>query len=128
MARWRRQRKRNFSNSPVDSPTEEQFLKLWNQSYPHTPVTLQHRFNAERRWKFDFCWPIAKVAVEIQGHKAYHTSYDGMFKDYEKWNTATLSGWSIILLMSKHLNKDNKNQTLLDIYAHVKKRSGIRSK
>lgn len=58
----------------------------------------EHRFHPKRRWRFDFAWPELMVAVEIEGGtwgKSRHTTGTGFEKDCEKYNNATLLGWSV---------------------------------
>lgn len=58
----------------------------------------EHRFAAGRRWRFDFCWPVLMVAVEVEGavfQMGRHQRPGGFMKDMEKYNSATLAGWSV---------------------------------
>lgn len=63
----------------------------------------QHKFHPSREWQFDFAFPEAFIAIEIQGFGTGHTSYEGMKRDYEKHNAAMTMGWGIIYLMSSDL-------------------------
>lgn len=60
----------------------------------------EYRFHKVRRWKFDFCWPEYKVAVECEGGswlpKARHTSGVGFRGDCGKYNMATKLGWRVL--------------------------------
>lgn len=51
------------------SELERTFETLLRQCVPDLAeiVVQEHRFHSERRWRFDFAWPPAKVAIEIQG-------------------------------------------------------------
>lgn len=54
----------------------------------------EHQFDTERKWRFDFAWPVMKIAIEVEGgvHRI-----KGRFKgDIEKYNEAMLQGWSVI--------------------------------
>lgn len=69
----------------------------WGKSQP-TPER-QHRFYPNRRWAFDFAWPLYKVAVEIEGgvwSGGRHTRAAGFIKDCEKYNAAVLMGWRVL--------------------------------
>lgn len=65
--------------------------------YP--PPAEEHKFHETRRWKIDFAWPQLKLAVEIEGGifvRGRHVSPSGFVADCEKYNTATLDGWSVL--------------------------------
>lgn len=56
-------------------------------------------FAKPRRFRFDFCWPDHKVAVEIDGaiwSGGRHTRGAGFLRDCEKLNLAALSGWVVL--------------------------------
>lgn len=59
----------------------------------------EHRFDAGRRWRFDFAWPAAKVALEVEGgvfSGGRHTRGKGFLGDMEKYNRATVMGWKVL--------------------------------
>jgi very-short-patch-repair endonuclease len=88
---------------------EQKFLEAWNRKFPHLPKPImQHKFNALRKWRFDFAWEFVgglaavrtvNLAVEIDGG-AYvgggHTRGKQQSKDYEKMNVATAMGWRVL--------------------------------
>jgi hypothetical protein len=64
-----------------------------------------------RDWAFDWAWPAAKVALEIEGgvygrgakcrtcgrrKVGAHTSVERLLSDIEKYNLAALLGWKVI--------------------------------
>ena len=54
-----------------------------------------------RSWRFDFAWPIYKIAVEIEGGTwsgGRHTRGQGFEADAEKYNTAESMGWHVFRL------------------------------
>ena len=54
------------------------------------------RFHPTRMWRFDFCWPDKKVAVEIDGGGwSPHGGRHARTSDYEKRNEATYMGWKV---------------------------------
>ena len=67
----------------------------------------EHRFHPTRRWRFDLAWPDALVAVEVEGG-AYsggrHTRGKGFEGDCEKYNEASLDGWTLIRVTPKMIN------------------------
>ena len=71
--------------------------------YPQIHLHPQLEFHPTRKWRFDFCFKEAFLAIEIQGYGTGHNSYEGMKKDYEKHNAAISLGWSVIYLISGDL-------------------------
>ena len=61
----------------------------------------EHHFAPPRRWRFDFAWPDAMVAVEIEGVTSYgshigrHQSAKGFEADAEKYERALELGWTV---------------------------------
>ena len=59
----------------------------------------EHRFDPERRWRFDWAWLEAGVALEREGAvwvNGRHTRGSGFIKDMEKYNRAAVLGWKVI--------------------------------
>ncbi len=81
------------------SELEQTFLSAWAHVHGDRLPEREYRFSLLRRWRFDFAWPHAQVAVEIQG---------GMFKgrghqrprqyaaDCEKFRAAQSLGWIVL--------------------------------
>lgn len=58
----------------------------------------EYKFHPVRKWRFDYALPSALVALEVEGGVwtgGRHTSPKGFLGDVEKYNTATLMGWSV---------------------------------
>lgn len=58
-------------------------------------------FNEKRNWRFDYLFPVERVAVEYEGGifdkgKRGHTSVSGIMRDIEKYNEAALAGYTVI--------------------------------
>lgn len=56
------------------------------------------RFAPPRRWRLDFGWGKAKVALEVQGGiwtAGRHSRGSGLLKEYEKMNAAAARGWRV---------------------------------
>lgn len=73
------------------------FIRLC-ESVGMSKPTLEHRFFAERRWRFDYAWPARRVALEVEGGVwtgGRHTHPSGFIKDMEKYNKATELGWCV---------------------------------
>lgn len=59
----------------------------------------EYRFSADRLWRFDFAWPNAKLALEIDGGlfvNGGHNRGAALLKQYEKSNAAEIAGWTIL--------------------------------
>lgn len=64
------------------------------------------KFHPERRWRFDYAFPSAKVALEVEGgvwSGGRHTSGSGFVKDMEKYNAAACLGWKVLRIQPRQL-------------------------
>ena len=57
------------------------------------------KFYQHRRWRFDFAWPDAQVAVEIDGGR--HAS-----SDREKLSAAAVLGWRVLRFSTQQVEQD----------------------
>lgn len=58
----------------------------------------EYKFHPVRKWRFDYAIPTALVALEVEGGVwtgGRHINPKGFLNDMEKYNTATLMGWSV---------------------------------
>lgn len=55
-----------------------------------------------RDFRFDYAWPLVKVAVEQQGFRD-HSTRKGLQRDYEKLNLAQAAGWKVFQFTPKQL-------------------------
>lgn len=82
------------------SHLETGFARLWETVARGRPAPeREFRFAPPRRWRFDFAWPGALVAVEIDGGifiRGSHTQGVRFTQDCEKLNTATERGWRVL--------------------------------
>lgn len=84
----------------------------------------EYRFDAQRKWRFDRAFPLARVAVEIDGgtHSGgRHVRGDGYARDCEKLNRATAQGWAVFRLTSDML-RDDPHGHLTPIIATIERR------
>lgn len=66
----------------------------------------EYRFHATRKWRFDYAWPVAKIALEVEGGaftQGRHTRGRGFLEDMDKYNAATLAGWRILRVTPANL-------------------------
>lgn len=63
------------------------------------PPEREYRFAPDRMWRFDFAWPAAHVALEVEGGSwagGRHVRGQGFERDLEKYNEAGIRGWLVI--------------------------------
>jgi very-short-patch-repair endonuclease len=79
---------------------EQRFLEAWGRLFRTLPrPVMQHKFHPSRKWRWDFCWPEEKLAVEIQGGSFVaggHNRAPQQQKDYEKQRAAVALGWRVL--------------------------------
>ena len=59
----------------------------------------EFRFHPRRRWRFDFAWPLKRIAVEVDGGihcRGRHVRGSGFERDAEKRNAAVMAGWRVL--------------------------------
>ena len=77
----------------------------WFAEHRLFPVA-EHKFDAGRRWRFDFAWPEEKVALEVQGgllSGGRHSRGPALLKEHEKLNAAARQGWRIFFTIPQNL-------------------------
>lgn len=80
----------------------------------------EFRFDIKRRWRFDFAWPDAKFAVEIDGGlwvNGRHSRAKGMMADMEKRNAAQALGWIVFHFAPEQVKSGNAIQTVAGLLA-----------
>ena len=81
----------------------------------------EHRFHPTRRWRFDYCWPELKIAVEVHGGtytNGRHTRGLGFTGDREKMNEAAICGWTVLEVTSAQVRSGQMRQWLDRIFEH----------
>lgn len=92
------------------SALEERFSSLWSHFGTGDEPVREHQFAADigRRWRADFAWPDFGLLVEIEGgqfSRGRHQRANGYSADCEKYNAATILGWSILRYTRKDLDE-----------------------
>lgn len=85
--------------SSTASAKVDLFLNYLQQQFPSVEVVKELRFYPERRWRFDYAFPVLKVAIEIDGAvwaQGRHNRPAGYLADMEKLNTAASMGWLVL--------------------------------
>jgi very-short-patch-repair endonuclease len=70
-------------------------------------AVTEHRFDPDRKWRFDFAWPAARVALEVEGGVwtgGRHTRGKGFLADVEKYNRAAVLGWRVLRTTPRDLS------------------------
>ena len=83
----------------------EEYLAYAPQSYGlDWRLVREHKFHPTRKWRFDWCWPEARIAVEFDGimfRTVGHNSLSGILRDSEKINEAQRFGWRVFRANAK---------------------------
>lgn len=94
---------------PQKSPLAVKFEEAWVR-LGGPALTPEHRFHKERRWRFDYALPSAKIAIELEGgiHKRRgHASPKGYIKDCRKYNAAVADGWALFRLAAGMMSDED---------------------
>lgn len=77
----------------------EELLSMHIRAAKLPAPVREFRFDPVRKWRFDFAWPDALVAAEVEGgiwNGGRHTRGAGFEADTEKYNAAVLAGWRVL--------------------------------
>lgn len=93
------------------SHAESRFMITW-KAIGGQKYNRETKFHPERRWKIDFTWDNAMVAVEVEGGVwlgglGGHTSGKGYTNNCEKYNEAAFMGWTVFRLVPAQITVDN---------------------
>lgn len=70
-------------------------------------MVRERRFHPERKWRFDFAWPAAQVAVEVEGAtqmgQGRHSRGKGFEADTEKYNEAARLNWRVFRFTTRQV-------------------------
>jgi very-short-patch-repair endonuclease len=73
------------------------------------------RFDASRRWRFDYAYPDIKLGIEIEGGvwaNGRHVRGDGYINDCEKYNEAQIQGWKVLRFVPSQVSSGIAFRTL----------------
>lgn len=108
---------------------EDKFLRRWLE-LGGPELEREVLFDSIRKWRMDFAFIATSskgepvhVAFEIQGgiYKADsgHRSFNGVQRDYEKFNSATLQGWLVFQITSSMIKQDKILKDLIDFCSEL---------
>lgn len=91
----------------LDAEKRAPFLALLKRARLPAP-TIELHFHDTRDWRFDFSWPDAKLALEVEGGAfkaggSRHTRGAGFRNDCEKYSVAATLGWRILRVLPEQL-------------------------
>lgn len=88
---------------PQGSKWEIKFMNLW-ELCKGPKLEREYKFLEDRKFRFDFCYPSQRLAIEIEGRG--HSKENRYNSDLEKYNLAAMHGWILHRLTSKLLTLD----------------------
>lgn len=98
------------------SPGEEAFA-LHCRAEGLTPER-EWTFHPRRRWRFDFAFPLEKIAVEIEGGiwaSGAHTRGAHFESDCFKYNAAQKLGWTVLRYSTAMVTAGNAINDVLEM-------------
>ena len=90
------------------------FQTLVRQCFPGCEP--EFKFHPDRKWRFDFAWPHAHIALEVEGGiwtGGRHTRGSGFLRDMDKYNAAGILGWRVFRTTPQNI-KNGKAIELLE--------------
>jgi len=67
---------------------------------------VEYKFCPTRRWRADFAWEKERLIVEVEGGaytQGRHVRGKGFENDCEKYNWASLHGWTVLRFTRKFI-------------------------
>ena len=96
--------------------SELEDLLLWQIEAVELPIPEREvQWHPTRKWRSDFIWKDKMVIAECEGATytyGRHTRGGGFEKDCEKYNTATLMGYSVYRFTRKMVESGDAISTL----------------
>ena len=102
----------------------ERKFKLYWAALGGPKLQQEVRFHPTRKWQFDFALPALKVAIEVEGgvfSGGRHTRGAGYIKDCEKYNAATLMGWSVLRFTARTIDRKNMGPVIAFVHTRLLK-------
>lgn len=80
----------------------------------------EHRFDTSRRWRFDFAWLDARVAIEVEGGSfiaGRHSRGSGFEADCAKYIAAAIAGWLVLRVTTAMVDDGRALAHVADVLA-----------
>jgi hypothetical protein len=77
-------------------------------------------FAPDREWRFDYGWPVWRIALEIEGGTwigGRHVTGAGYEADCIKYNRAAILGWLVIRATTRMVHRGDAVRTLQQAFA-----------
>lgn len=97
--RRKRRRSPRQGTGKAEGEARKREVLVHLQALGISPPAREYRFHPVRRWRFDWAWPVEKVALEYEGGTftdGDHVRGPGYEKDCEKYSEAAIFGWCVI--------------------------------
>ncbi len=127
------------NKSFIKIPSKSNKFKLYQFEYYLATIALNYNLEIEkefkfdtlegRRYRFDYCFPSIRLAVEIDGgvwmDKSGHSSGEGITKDIEKLNLAVLNRYVVLRFTYQQSTSYIKNvlETYLEKILNLQKKT-----
>lgn len=88
-----------MATKKMAKPVVPDAFQMLLQSVLKAEAVRELQFCPGRKWRFDYAIPSAKIAIEIEGaiwSRGRHVSPQGYIKDMEKYNMASVLGWTLL--------------------------------
>lgn len=88
-----------MAKKTMAKPVVPDAFQMMLQSVLKAEVVRELQFCPGRKWRFDYAIPSARIAIEIEGAiwaRGRHVSPQGYLKDMEKYNMASVLGWTLL--------------------------------
>ena len=92
--------------TPVKLERVYPLVTLCRQTRIAEPVP-EYRFHPTRKWRFDYCWPLHMLALEVNGGvwtQGRHTRGQGAIDDMEKMSEAAIMGYRVLYCTPEELD------------------------
>lgn len=87
----------------VKISVEKKTIELWLNQFKDNGViddfVSEYKFIDDRRFRFDWAIPSLLIGIEYEGlmsKKSRHTTKTGYSTDCEKYNLASINGWTVL--------------------------------
>ena len=83
----------------TNATTQDQVLLAMRTEQGLPAPVAEYVFAPPRRWRLDYAWPDARVALEVEGGawtRGRHTRAAGFLGDMDKYNELAARGWLLV--------------------------------